>query len=915
MSNKMTPFLRPHFLALCVLAAVCASCSKQPESKQTVLARGKEFLSAGQFLQAEKEYREALRLASNDPEALRGLAITYYDQGQLQQAFPLLKQAADANTDDLEVRMRLGLTYFSGRELKLAREIALGILEKQPSHEDALLLAVDTAATPEDIAETQKLIDDYLKTDKDRASYHLARGALDLREKQEARAETEFKRALELDPKSAAVYSALGNLYWSRKDLAAAESALKTAADLSPTNSIRRLRYVDFKLATGAIPEATKIVEDLSRQNPEYLPPRVYLMKQACQDQNSEQCSTKVQEILSAYPLNYDALFQRGLLSLHKGEAAQAVAIFNQLATNYAYDARAKYQLALAYLLFAKSATPVENRNAFEGAERNLTLAAQLAPELWQAAVLLADLKIRKGNAAAGVELLLPVVANQPEVPEPQYLLGSAYAAQQKGDQALAVYRRMSELFPKDPKPSYEAARILLAQQKPAAAREAFEKSLTISADYAPAVESLVDLDLSQQQYDQARARIAKLIGNVPKLATPWVSRGQIALAQKDFASAEQDFLKAISLDSKLERARLWLAQLYMDTNRPERAVETLTSYIENNKTVPALIQLGQIQQGLKQFEKARNAYEELLRIAPDFVPALNNLAVVYSEHLGQLDTAFELAKKARALNPNEPSIGDTLGWILYQKADYRTALRQLEQSAKVADNPVIVFHLGMTHYMLGDDASARVAFQKAVDSGKEFAERTEARRRLELLVLLERPTTPATRAQVEKYLTERPNDPMALTWLARAQVQDGSNDLALKNLEKVVADNPQFAPATRELVLLYARQPTSNPKAYELTTKARQAYPDDPEITKTLGMLDYQRGAYPQAADLLKAAAEQRADDPELLYYLGASYQQLKRWAECKGALQRASTLNLPVHLRDSAKRILDVCSETAPL
>ena len=92
----------------------------------------------------------------------------------------------------------------------------------------------DTAASADEIAETRKLVEGYRAKDQDRPSYHVALGALDLRQKDDAGAETEFKRALELDPKSATGYSLLGNLYLSRGDLKAADEAYKKAADLSP---------------------------------------------------------------------------------------------------------------------------------------------------------------------------------------------------------------------------------------------------------------------------------------------------------------------------------------------------------------------------------------------------------------------------------------------------------------------------------------------------------------------------------------------------------------------------------------------------------------------------------------------------------------------------------------------------------
>ena len=53
----------------------------------------------------------------------------------------------------------------------------------------------------------------------------------------------------------------------------------------------------------------------------------------------------------------------------------------------------------------------------------------------------------------------------------------------------------------------------------------------------------------------------------------------------------------------------------------------------------------------------------------------------------------------------------------------------------------------------------------------------------------------------------------------------------------------------------------------------------------------------------------------PELLYYLGEAYRQLKQYAECKGVLERALTLNLSPGLADDARRALAECSETAPL
>ena len=127
--------------------------------------------------------------------------------------------------------------------------------------------------------------------------------------------------------------------------------------------------------------------------------------------------------------------------------------------------------------------------------------------------------------------------------------------------------------------------------------------------------------------------------------------------------------------------------------------------------------------------------YEKLLAINPNFVLALNNLAYLYTEHLNNLDKAYELARKAHELQPNDAAPADTLGWALYKRGDYQQALSILQESAeKAPDNPEIQFHLGMTAYMMGQTDLARVALKKAAGAAKDFPGKDESKRRLALL-------------------------------------------------------------------------------------------------------------------------------------------------------------------------------------
>jgi tetratricopeptide (TPR) repeat protein len=358
----------------------------------------------------------------------------------------------------------------------------------------------------------------------------------------------------------------------------------------------------------------------------------------------------------------------------------------------------------------------------------------------------------------------------------------------------------------------------------------------------------------------------------------------------------------------------LLLARLYTATNRQQQAIDKLAAFTKDNKDVGALMQLAALQQNRKQFAEARDAYEKIISVAPNFVLALNNLAVFYTEQFQDLDKAYDFARRARDQAPNEPHTGDTLGWVLFKRGDYRNALPLLQDSAaKLADQPEIQYHLGMVHYMLGDEDASRAALQKASQAGSDFPQKEDARQRLAILTMDPQKPTDEARAQLDSYLRQQPKDPAALTRLAELRQHDGATDQAIEAYQKAIDADASFAPAVRGLAILYSQRPADESKAYDLATKARQASPNDAELAKTLGILSARRGLYPQAVDLLGQAAAARGDDAEVQFYLGRAYQELKRWDGCKAALERAVALHLSAKLMDDAQARLANCTEMA--
>ena len=902
----------PLLLALSFAALAVAGCSEKAPTKEQLLSRASEALAAQKLIQAEKDYRAVLRMAPDDLGAIRNLANLYFDQGQVAQSYPVLKKYAGLQPDDPEMQAKFGLALFATGDFAQAREAALQALSKRPGDEQALMLLADTALSSEEIADVKSKIEELRKADQDRSSYHLALGSLELKRGDKARAEAEFKTAIQLNPKGATPHVAQAMLHWANNNLKDADQELKTAVGLVPINSPIRMRYVDFKLRTGAAAEAKTILEDISKQVPEYLPPRVALLKIACAEQQNEDCAARVQNVLAQDPVNFEAVYQDALISAKKGDTSKAIRELEFLSNSFPRNALVRYQLASAYLLSAVNASEVNLRNATESAENRVSEAVKLDPKLEPAVLLFAELKIRKGSAAAAIEPLKELIKERPQSSQAYYLLATAYLAQRQNAEAASTYQQIEKLLPKDPQPSFLLGNVLLAQGQQADARKAFERSATISPDYLPTAEKLIDFELADKQYAAAIGRAQQQIDKDPKRAQAWALRAKVYLAQRDFAHAEPDLTKAIEIDPKFEAASLLLAQVHIAMNKQDQAIQELNAFAEKNKSIPALVMLASIYEKEKNYTAARDAYEKLLAINGNNALALNNLAVIYSERLDQIDKALDLAKRARTNLPNNPSFADTLGWIMFRKGDFRNALPLLQEgAAKLTDNPEVQYHLAMAQYMMGDEAAARTGLQKAVQMPSAFPQKDEAQQRLAILTMDAKASPGDARAALDAYLQKQPRDPVALTRLARLQARDGATDQSITIYQKVIDANPEFAPALRDLALAYLARGNDDSKAFDIAAKARQAYPDDAELTKTFGILNFKRGLFPQSAELLNQAAGSRRNDADVQLYLGKSYQQLKRWDDCKSALERALAIGLPPATRTDAQTQLTACTE----
>lgn len=860
------------------------------------LAYADKLAAAGDFAQAEEQYRAALQLVPNDPQVMGRIGIMVYQQGRPLTAYVILNGVLANRADDPEVRLTYGLACLSLGRSADARLAAKKVLESQPENEDALLLLAETCVTTRDNEEALRIIEQLRDRSRQTSGHHVALGALRLAAQDPAGAETEFRKALELNPKSSAALAHLGDLYLARNELPQAGEVLKQAAELSPLRAPRRIKYIDFLIKTGALDEAQRALNKITDQAPDYIPAWSLTMKLTYQKGDYELSDKAAGEVLSRDRNNYDAMMQRAAIKLVKGDFDGVIAELKTVEALFARSPQVKYQLALAYL---KIAQPFR-------AEGYLQQALRFSPNYPEAILQMAELNLQKGNPADAVAALVALIGQRPQISRTYVLLAQAYRAEGNARKSLEIEQRMAAVFPQNPEGPYLLGASLAELGRTAEAREALAQANRIAENYWPAQEMQVDLDLASQLSTAAAERVDSLVRRYPAAFQPWLLRAKIRITAGDTTGAESDLLKAISLAPKMQYPYLMLARIYYQANRVKDAQEKLAALAAQQPNGYVLMMLGMLHTVLKDYAAAQRNYERAIALDASFSPAMNNLAILFSDHLGQPEKAYELAKRARDLSPNDPVVADTFGWILFRKGQYDTALRAVQLAAeKFPDDPEVQYHLGMVQYYLGQTEPARLSFRNAQAAPAGSPVQEDAGRRLAILALDPANPDPASRARLESMAREMPDDPVVLTRLAGLETRDGAAKPAAEHYEAVLKINPGAVPAMMSLLELYAGPLPKPDRVHDLAKLVRAAAPNDGQITWRLGRLLYQAGDFAWAATLLAEAVRTLPGQPELLFDLARTQYGVGRVTEAQAALEKVLGADAPPALRGPAAQM----------
>lgn len=207
--------------------------------------------------------------------------------------------------------------------------------------------------------------------------------------------------------------------------------------------------------------------------------------------------------------------------------------------------------------------------------------------------------------------------------------------------------------------------------------------------DYLAATKQLAKLLVEQEQTDQA-----------------------LALLSQAREQSSKDAVRFYLLEADL------LIQLGHFKKAQQLLSEALIERPDNNNLLYARSMVSEKRNNLPLME---SDLRTILAHNPNSTLALNALGYVLSDRTDRLDEAERLIRKAHELQPEDPAIMDSMGWLLFKQGKSDEALVFLKQAFNKFPDHEVAAHLGEVLWSKGEHEQAktvwRTALQKHPDS------------------------------------------------------------------------------------------------------------------------------------------------------------------------------------------------------
>lgn len=785
----------PLLLILIVTAILIGACTTPEKAKAQHVARGQALLKDKKFQEAALEFRNALQIDEKLADAHWGLANAYEGLQRYQEAFEEMRQVAELDANNLDVRVKLGNYYLmagkqSAAAISEAERMAKEVLQKNPNHIEGHILMGSVLFQQDKRSEAFAELNKAIEIDPKRVESYLSLARFYALTNDKATAEATFQRAIgvnqssalahyeyakflvqtgrvdaaenefnlavQVDPNNREARFVLASFYLVNKRYAKAEEAYKALAELDKDKPEGRSVLGDYYGATGRLDEAIAIYKEVVAKSPDYAKGHYRLAELLLNRNDLVNARAEVDNILKKDANDRQAMILRARIEMQTGDQNDLKAAIADLQEVLKQEPNSRPGLFFIAEANFRSGQ-IEQARIYAGElERNYP--DYLPGRLMQAQINLAT-GDAKGALQNSTQLLDRITKASPDRDTSPQMLADlrANALVVHGSAALQLRdtktARQDFMMAHDASPNstdiyVNLAAVALAENKADEAVTFYNNALAIDGANFNSLRGLINIYAARNQTDQAHARVDQSIAAQPNNASLHFLKGQIYGFERNAGAAEAEFRRALEIDPNYLAAYSALGALFVNTNQQERAIAEYTKIVERRPDNAATYTLiGMLEMNRQNIDAAIDNYKKALAKDENAVFAANNLAWLYAEYgKGNMDEAVRLAQGAVQANPGVPSFSDTLGWVYYKKGLYGAAAEQLKKAVSVDEeaarrsngvpSPTYRFHLGMALASKGDKAGARKELETALRlSGKaSFPEADEARKTLATL-------------------------------------------------------------------------------------------------------------------------------------------------------------------------------------
>lgn len=614
----------------------------------------------------------------------------------------------------------------------------------------------------------------------DKAEGHRLLGLILSREGKYDEAVTALQKSIRIQP-DLETYYLLGLAYYYQGNLESAVTQFQTVLDYAPGFAQARIMQGEIFLRQGRGAEALIVADKLIETSPKDFRGSALKGDSLLLLGKSSDALAQYANATELAPTHYGLLVKKGLLSLSLGDAKGESDLQAALAASpQGVDARLALHAfylrngrndeaikvleqglaggkadALIYNALAKAAL---GRKDAEGAEALLLKAREADPAFLQTYYNMATFKLTQGKpdeAVAQYDLALGVKPN-----DVRALTASAAVLDKQGKTEEAKGRLEKARATGDLESSVILSRFLAQHGKSDEAVAVLEQELVKRPGNLGLVQAKARLHIARKETDKAmtlygqleaadpwagtmeRARAWMALGEVdkaeesarrlislsPDKAQSYLPLAAILEVRKDRIKAEETLAKAVSLEPKNAQVGVLLAEFQLRGRNMDTALASFNAVLGSAPlNAQALTGKGMVLQLQGKKAEAAKLYLQAVQAQHDYVPALNNLAMLWADQDATRLQAVNLAMAAFVRASGDPSVVDTLGYTLIRNNRAEEALKVLERALSLSpENPAIQYHMALALADLGRKPEALASVEKAL-AGGEFEERADA--------------------------------------------------------------------------------------------------------------------------------------------------------------------------------------------